>query len=287
MRFLSSDTPMIARVAQLTDPHIVSRGSTYFGIDTAKYLEAAIASVRALDPLPSYIVVTGDLVNYGTVDQYLRFAELMRTARLPYFVIPGNHDDRDRLRETLPPESFGGSRDERVRYAIEGFPIRLVGLDLNSPRPWPGAVADRASLAWLDETLHAAPEKATIVAVHQPPFRTGLHYLDLGGFVGKRRLRSIVDRHAGVRAVISGHIHCTRSTRWKCALASSAPSTAPQIIPLLFMQGRVVGVSHERPGFVIHDLLDDHSLERTVYRLDDAGTYAPVSPNGNTDYGTT
>lgn len=269
---------MIARVAQLTDPHIVSAGSTYFGVDTAKYLGAALAAVHALELLPSYIVVTGDLVNFGTADQYARFAELMRASPLPYFVVPGNHDDRDRLRETLPPESFGGSRDERVRYAIDEFPIRLVGLDLNSKRPWPGAVADRASLAWLDDTLNAAPGKATIVAVHQPPFRTGLHYLDLGGFVGKTRLRSVVDRHANVRAVISGHIHCTRSKRWKRALASSAPSTAPQIIPLLFMQGRVLGVSHERPGFAIHDLLDDHSLQRTVYRLDDAGTYAAVSP---------
>jgi 3',5'-cyclic AMP phosphodiesterase CpdA len=270
---------MIARVAQLTDPHIVAEGSTYFGVDTAKYLEAALAAVHALDPLPAYIVVTGDLVNFGTAEQYVRFAQLMKRARVPYFVVPGNHDNRDRLREKLPAESFGGSHGGRVCYAIDDFPIRLIGLDLNSPRPWPGAVADRASLAWLDDTLSAAPGKATIVAVHQPPFRTGLHYLDLGGFVGKTQLRSVVDRHANVRAVISGHIHCTRSKRWNRALASSAPSTAPQVIPLLFMQGRVVGLSRERPGFVIHDLHDDHSFERTVYRRTDAGTYAAIEPS--------
>jgi len=268
---------MHARVAQLTDTHITAEGSTYFGTDTAAYLKRALTALHALDPQPDYIVVTGDLANFGTRAEYERFRDLMAGTHLPYFVIPGNHDDRDRMRETLPTRCYGDSRDARVRYTVEEFPVRLVGIDLNSKRPWPGARTDPETLGWLDRTLAAMPQQPTIIAVHQPPFRTGLHYLDLGGFIGRTKLRALVDRHPHVRAVISGHIHCARSAVWKRALASSSPSTAPQIIPLVLMEGRILGVSHERPGFAIHDLHADASYVRTEFRLDDAGTYAAVA----------
>ncbi len=263
-----------ARVAQLSDTHIVSSGTGYFGIDTERYLRDALAEVHALDPVPDYIVVTGDLVNQGTPAQYARFREIMSSARLPYFVIPGNHDDAGNMRAELAPETYGNAPADSRHYAIEDFAIRLVGLDCNVRRPWPGAVADRATCTWLERTLAArGPDRATIVAVHQPPFRTGLRYVDAGGFLGSDRLRAVVDRHPNVRALITGHIHCIREARWNHAVASSAPSSAPQKIPLVFMQGRVLGVVDEAAGFAIHDLHDDGTFARTDVRRNAEGRY--------------
>jgi 3',5'-cyclic-AMP phosphodiesterase len=273
---------MRGRVAQLTDTHIVREGSTYLGIDTSRYLADAIDAVHALDPLPEYIVVTGDMTNYGTEPQYARFREIMSRARLPYFVIPGNHDNRERLRATLSPQTYGGPGDE-LHFAIDDFPIRFVGLDCNTPRPWPGAVAGVQTLAWLERSLASMPERATIVAVHQPPFRTGLHYIDIGGFIGSTRLRSVIDRHANVRAVVSGHIHCVRSARWGSAVASSAASTSPQLVPLLFARGRVIGIARERAGFAVHDLHDDGSFARADFRRGDDGCYAPERDGSTRD----
>ena len=263
-------------VVQLTDTHIVSDGVQYFGKDTAAYLTDAIAAVNALEPRPDYAVVTGDIANFGAAAEYERFVSLMDALQLPYFVIAGNHDDRDRLREVLPLRAFGAASGPRLRYAIEDFPIRLVVLDANAPRPWPGAYTDRAATEWLERTLAARRDVPTIVAVHQPPFRTGLHYLDVGGFVGQRRLRAVVDRHPQVRRVICGHIHCVRSAQWKVALAVSAPSTAPQKIPLLFMDRRIVGLRDESPGFSVHALSADGIMNTTVYRRDPAGRYLPT-----------
>lgn len=262
-------------VVQLTDTHIMREGATYFGIDTAQYLADAIDAVNALVPQPEYAAVTGDIANFGDTLEYVRFREIMSGLRIPYFVIPGNHDDRDVMRAALPPRSFGGSSGARVRYAVDEFTIRLVGIDVNSVRPWPGAILDGASAAWLDQTLAARRDLPTIVAVHQPPFRTGLHYLDVGGFLGRGRLRRIVDGQPQVRRVISGHIHCVRSAQWKGAIAISAPSTAPQVLPLLFMQGKVLGVRREPPGFSVHALAPDATVTTTVYRRDEAGSYNP------------
>jgi 3',5'-cyclic AMP phosphodiesterase CpdA len=263
-------------VAQLTDTHIVREGTTYFGIDTAQYLADAIDAVNALALPPDYAVITGDIANFGSAAEYARFREIMTALQVPYFVIPGNHDDRDRMRAALPPHTYGGSTDARVRYAVDEFAIRLVGLDENFLRPWPGALLDRDSAAWLERTLAARRDSPTIVAVHQPPFRTGLHYLDVGGFLGRRRLRRIVDRHPQVSRVISGHIHCVRSAQWKGATAISAPSTAPQVLPLLFMEGKVLGIRHEPPGFSLHALAPDATVTTAVYRRDDSGSYNPV-----------
>jgi len=77
------------------------------------------------------------------------------------------------------------------------------------------------------------PERPTIVGVHQPPFRTGLHYLDAFGFRGRRALRSVVERHPTVGRVISGHIHCYKRQRWAHGHACSAPSTAPAPCPTM------------------------------------------------------
>jgi 3',5'-cyclic AMP phosphodiesterase CpdA len=266
-------------VVQLTDTHIVRDDARSFGIDTARYLQDAIAAINALDPKPEYAVVTGDVANFGTTDEYARFRDIMEALEIPYVAIPGNHDDRDRMREVLPPHTFrgaSGASGASVRFAVDEFSIRLIGLDANAPRPWPGAYVDRATTDWLDRILGERPQTPTIVAVHQPPFRTGLHYLDVLGFVGSRGLRAVVDRHPQVARVISGHIHCVRSARWKGAIACSAPSTAPQKIPLLFMERQIVGIRSEAPGFALHALGDRGQMKTTVYRRDETGRYAPA-----------
>ncbi len=266
-------------LAQLTDTHVVRPGTTYFGVDTTAYLHDAIAAIHRLDPAPDAVIVTGDLVNFGHADEYARFAGIASTIRMPYFVIPGNHDDRDRMRAALPKATYGASAHERVRFAIDDFDVRLIGLDANAP-PWPGAALDDESLAWLEETLAGRPGVPTIVCVHQPPFRTGLHYLDVFGFGGLARLRRTLARYPNVGRVISGHIHCVRAGHVGSARALSAPSTAPQVVPELF-ERRAFALRRELPGFALHVWDAVRGFDSTTYRRDSSGTYAPVAGPGS------
>ncbi len=263
-------------VAQLTDTHVVRPGSTYFGVDTAAYLRDAIDALHALDPAPDVVVVTGDLTNFGEPAEYERFAELMAASRVPYFVVPGNHDDRDAMRACLPPRTYGGSNDARVRFAIDEYDVRVIGLDANGARPWPGARLDDASLRWLDRTLALRDATPALVCVHQPPFRTGLHYLDAFGFGGARRLRALLAPRARHVRVISGHIHCVRVGDVGGARASTAPSTAPQVVPELF-ERRPFALRRERPGFATHAWDAARGFVTTVFRRADDGRYVPVA----------
>jgi 3',5'-cyclic AMP phosphodiesterase CpdA len=257
-------------LAQLSDTHLVRRGSTYFGHDTDRYLSDAIGALHALEPRPDLVAFTGDLVNFGLDAEYDRFAEVVSELRIPYVAVPGNHDDRDRMRARLG----GGplARGERVRFALDVGGARVIGLDATGPRFWPGGSLDPASLAWLEGTLAGDPDTPTIVCIHQPPFRTGLHYLDALGFPGARRFARSIERHPSVGRIVCGHIHCVRSARIGGALALSAPSTAPQTVPELF-ERRVFAMRHEVPGFALHAWTAAQGFRSTVFRRDPEGRY--------------
>ena len=267
------------RVVQLTDAHVVRPGERHFGIDTAAYLAEAIAFVESLRPAPDYVVVTGDLVNSGDAEEYEHFARVMTALHVPYFAIAGNHDERGAFRAGLAPAAYGGSEgDGRIRFVVDDYPIRLIGLDANTAGSWFGSDLDRAQLDWLESTLASGPDRPTLLAVHQPPFRTGLHYFDIFGYGGARRLRRIVARAPQVGRVISGHIHCVKTYLWKNGtLVATAPSTAPQFVPEFF-EHRILGVRRESPGFTVHDWSAADGFSSVVYRSSGSGGFTAGDP---------
>ncbi len=256
--------PSEATFVQLSDTHVVAPGRRCFGsIDTARYLRDAIAAVNALEPQPAFVVVTGDLCHAGGRAEYAHFARLFTALRAPYFVIPGNHDNVARLREVLPAATFGGAGRDAFAFAHDAGAIRLLALD-STVRGAIGGSFDRGRLDWLAATLAAEPARPTVIALHQPPFRTRLHYLDVLPYPGARRFRAIVGDHPQVALVIGGHIHCVRAARWNTTLALTAPSTAPQVVPEL-LERRVLALRREPPGFVLYRGAHG-SFEAIVYR---------------------
>src|SRR5688572_26915768 len=94
-------------IAQLSDPHIRSPGQLlYDRIDTAGYLERAVAHVLRLDPLPDIVIITGDLVDGGKADEYALLRSLLAPLPMPLYVIPGNHDARGPLRAAFAEAGF-------------------------------------------------------------------------------------------------------------------------------------------------------------------------------------
>jgi 3',5'-cyclic AMP phosphodiesterase CpdA len=69
--------------------------------DTAPYLARAVATLNALVPRPDIAVVTGDLVDHGEPEEYEQLRHLLARLSMPVFVIPGNHDAREPLREAF------------------------------------------------------------------------------------------------------------------------------------------------------------------------------------------
>ena len=87
---------------QITDPHIVAKGALVCGrSDTATALRLAVATINDRLPLLEGVtcaIVTGDLTDHGTPEEYAHFLEIMATLDLPWLAVPGNYDQRAAMR---------------------------------------------------------------------------------------------------------------------------------------------------------------------------------------------
>ena len=251
-------------LAQLSDTHIVAAGKLFrcpmqgtapnaararHEFDTAPYLERAVASLNALVPRPDIAVVTGDLVDHGEPEEYEQLRHLLARLSMPVFVIPGNHDAREPLRE-----AFRSARylpvDGYLQYAIEDYPLRLVALDTLVPGKDVGMLcAER--LGWLDATLAAQPDRPTVILMHHPPFATGITYMDNYGLANAAGLAEIVARHPQVERILCGHLHRAIDRRFAGTVAGTAPSTAHQIRLNLVADAQISFI-FEPPGYQLH-----------------------------------
>lgn len=214
-------------IGQITDCHIVEDSHLFGAIDTAGGLTAAVDRINRLDPAPDVIVVTGDLVNDGGTAQYAHFKSLIAGLSVPVLVLPGNHDDRDRMRA-----AFGGTsalpvsaQTPFLHYAVKIGPIRLIALDTLDPGKTTGLLcADR--LGWLTDRLTEDQESPTVVAMHHPPFQTGMPLMDRYGLEGRQAFEAVVARAGNVHRIIAGHVHRAVTTLVAGVTAQIAPSTA-------------------------------------------------------------
>ncbi len=238
-------------IAQLTDPHVMRAGTNRrFMGDTAGHLARAVAWLAARTPRPAAVVVSGDLVDRADPQEYDRLRDVLAGLPMPYYVVPGNHDRSQRVRETFAGHGFAAG-DGKLHYTVEDHDVRIVGLD-STLRLRSGGYLDAADLAWLDAALGRAPDRPTLLCLHHPPFHTGMRYMDAFGFVGLAGLHDLLDRHRQVKLSVSGHVHRAFSTRVHGTAMWTSVSTAPQIVPELF-ERRPFWLRFERPGLSLHE----------------------------------
>ena len=238
-------------IAQLSDPHIKSPGQLlYDRVDTAGYLERAVAHVLKLDPLPDVVVMTGDLVDGGKPEEYAHLRRLIAPLPMPVYVIPGNHDAREPLRAAFADKGYFPASGF-LQYAVEGWPIRLIALDTLVEGKGHGELcAER--LAWLEARLGEQPDKPTMLFMHHPPFDCGIETCDKSRLLdGADRLAALVRRHGNIERATCGHVHRPIQVRWAGTMASIAPSTAHQATLDLHEHSRLT-MMMEPPAIALH-----------------------------------
>lgn len=216
-------------LAQLTDLHIKEEGQrAYRKVDTSAALEAALAHLQGQTTKPDLVLFTGDLADTGRATEYARLRAHLAALKTPFFLMPGNHDERKALRAAFPDHAYLGLEGDPICYTVEQFPLRIIALDSLVPGQGGGALG-AAQLQWLAERLAEQPNRPTLVAVHHPPFPTFIGHMDRLGLADSEAFKDIIARHKQVERVISGHIHRPIFTRWAGSIASVAPSTAHQV----------------------------------------------------------
>jgi Icc protein len=222
-------------LVQITDTHVVERGTLLYGMaDTARHLAESVAEVNAMRPRPDGVLMTGDLVEHPGPVTYSHFRDLISPLEMPVYLMPGNHDD--------PEIMWGYFRDTRMfpakpphfQYVIEDYPFRVLMLNShydNSELPYFG----ERRQDWLAEQLQAS-DKPTLIAIHHPPFRTGIEFIDMVGAQWFEAMGEIVAQHPQVLKIICGHGH-------------------------LDLQGRLARVPVQMVGAIAHQLIAGRVLD--------------------------
>jgi 3',5'-cyclic AMP phosphodiesterase CpdA len=216
-------------IAQLSDVHLRANEPLMYGrFEAPAALAAAVDHINRLDPRPDVVLATGDLTNDGLEDDYALLRRLLDRLAMPYYVIPGNHDDRDRLRATFRDKGYLPAEGAFLHYTVEDGDLRLIGLDTILPGEIGGGLCPER-LRWLAERLEERPDRPTLIFMHHPPFATGIRFMDATGFEGADDLERLVRRHPQVRQIVCGHIHRPIHLTWAGTAAAVAPSTTFQM----------------------------------------------------------
>lgn len=237
-------------IAQFSDLHIRLPGLlAYRRVDTAAYLRAAVEHLMQLVPRPDALLITGDLVDFGTPEEYEHLAELLAPVTMPIYAIPGNHDGRAAFRVAfgargyLPAEGF-------LQFAVDLGPLRLIGLDTLVEGRGGGALCEER-LGWFEDTLREAMDVPTLVALHHPPFATGIAHMDRIGLEGAAAFAALVERHPQIEVITCGHVHRVVSTTLAGRRVLIAPSVAHQVALDLTPEGPDC-FTLEPPGYYLH-----------------------------------
>jgi 3',5'-cyclic AMP phosphodiesterase CpdA len=267
-------------IAQISDAHIKARGkSAYRVVDTASCLRHCIGHIIRSDPQPDVVLFTGDLTDGGTPEEFEHVRDILRPLAIPCFAIPGNHDDRAAMLTAMPENCWNQPGTEFIQYAIEDYPVRLVGLDTLIPNSGNGSLCDWR-LGWLESTLATRPNEPTILFMHHPPFSTGIGHMDaLGLLEGQERFADIVSRNRQIERIVCGHVHRPVSMLFHGTMATISPSTAHQTVLDLRVGGPDEFVL-EPPGYNLHNWLPGIGL---VTHQAVVGTYPGPFPYYNPD----
>jgi 3',5'-cyclic AMP phosphodiesterase CpdA len=241
-------------IAQLSDPHLRPSGTLYQDVvDSNAMFDAAVQQVNALRP--DLVLLSGDLVDKGTPEEYAYARASLSALRPPLLAIPGNHDDRDRFRACFSHHPASGP----LHFAKGDLgPVRIIGLDVTVPGAHHGAI-DAQACQWLEATLDQEPDRPTILMMHQPPFESGIPYIDKYNCKNGEALSAVLRRYANIERVVCGHIHRSMQIRVGGTMAVTAPSTTTAIALRLDPAAKPASFI-EPPAFLLHHWTPSHGL---------------------------
>jgi Icc protein len=239
-------------LAHLSDTHLTTGA---LAGRPAERFHRALARVRALDPRPDCVVLTGDLADHGEPAEYEAALALLGGLDIPVHAVPGNHDHAPRMLQALAGAGHVRAAEgepERCYYRVDYPGLRLFCCDSSVPGRHDGELGP-TQLAWLDRELGRDPEVPAILAMHHHPVPSGIAFMDTIMLSDADDLAAVLRGHPPLTRILTGHLHRPSAAMFAGALVTSAPSTHLQVHLDLGPLQRLALVD-EPPGILLHHL---------------------------------
>lgn len=243
---------MAVVIAQISDVHL---GGPNEG--SGDRFSDAIGAINSMTREPDLVLVTGDLTHAGSELEWDEFRERVAQLRAPWDALRGNHDRRI--------DAYVGHR------SIELDGLNVVLLDTS------GDEFTDDDAAWLDAHLGQHGAGPIAIALHHPPFETGIWWMDCVGLRGIERFEAVVRRHPQVRHVMSGHVHRPITTTWAGCLVTVCPSTSVAVAGDLDPRHDPAETA-EPPMIAVHAYLETTVISHTIV-VGPAGSRSSIALN--------
>jgi 3',5'-cyclic-AMP phosphodiesterase len=233
-------------LAHLSDTHLTTG---VLAGRPAERCHQALARVRALEPGPDCLVLTGDLADHGETAEYEVALALLGGLDIPVHTVPGNHDHAPRMLQALAGGGYAraaAAEPERCYYRVDYAGLRLLCCDSSVPGRIDGELG-ATQLAWLDRELGRDPDVPAILAMHHHPVPSGIAFMDGYMLSDADDLAAVLLGHPPLTRILTGHLHRPIAAMFAGSLVTSAPSTNLQVA-LDLGPGRAWPSSTRRPG---------------------------------------
>jgi 3',5'-cyclic AMP phosphodiesterase CpdA len=225
---------------QISDSHIGFKQAA--NPNPLATLEEAIAKAGALPQKPAFMIHTGDITHLSRPEEFDNADQVISTAKLDTFYVPGEHDIIDENLGKAYLERYGKRTQAKGTgwYSFDKSGVHFVGL-VNVANLKAGGLGALGAeqLTWLADDLKGKSASTPIVLFAHIPFWTVSAEWGWGTEDSAQAL-GLVKRFGSV-TVLNGHIHqimqkvegtVTFHTARSTAFLQPAPGTAPSPGPM-------------------------------------------------------
>ena len=233
-------------IAQISDTHIDLDQED--SVSRIQDLERCVKDINGLGILPDVVIHTGDLAHNGTVEKYLKAAEVFDKLLCPLFIAAGNRDNRVALSATLPNSCSILNNTSYIQYSVDKFPVRLVAIDTLSQTTNMGDFCEVRADS-LRRMLSENKTKPTAIFMHHPPFEINQskHKWQFDSQEAIIDFEKALEGHMQIVRVFCGHSH-----REAVGVTAGIPASCSPSIALNLRLGEFPDAAATTPVYQIH-----------------------------------
>ncbi len=218
------------RIVQITDSHVLAAGALWKRrLDMGAALRRTVAAVNRF--APDLVIHTGDVADGGETAagaaQYEMAVDALAKLCAPLRILPGNHDDRAKLRAAFPALDWPSGPFLSFSFDAGGGALTVIGLDSLIPGQTAGGLCAQR-LQDLRDRLDAAGEAPVLMFTHHPPCAMDLPFMDGFAYESEAELADVL-RGRPILRIACGHVHAEVDRHWGGTLVSAMSATGAQI----------------------------------------------------------